>query len=124
MDAKNLGFLGVKVVAVSVRDRRRAWRFYGETLGLEPAMEGGEQVGFQLGAQTLMPKDDYAQPTDLPNPRITLAVEDARGLEEVLAARGVRIADPVTQYGEFFVGSFLDSEGNKLWFCSPVQPPP
>ncbi len=118
MDAKNLGFLGVKVIAVSARDLRRAWRFYGETLGLVPALEDGEQVGFMLGDQVLMPKDDYAQPTDLPNPRITLAVEDARGLEEALTARGVRIADPVAQYGSFFVGSFLDSEGNKLWFCS------
>lgn len=23
-------------------------------------------------------------------------------------------------YGQFDVGSFLDSEGNKLWFCSAV----
>jgi hypothetical protein len=21
----------------------------------------------------------------------------------------------------FYIGSFLDSEGNKLWFCSPVE---
>ena len=30
------------------------------------------------------------------------------------------ISDPVQAYDEFYVGSFLDSEGNKLWFCSPV----
>jgi hypothetical protein len=37
-----------------------------------------------------------------------------------LRARGVVIADPVQVYDEFYVGSFLDSEGNKLWFCSAV----
>jgi len=33
----------------------------------------------------------------------------------------VIIADPVQAYDDgFHVGSFLDSEGNKLWFCSPL----
>lgn len=118
MSDANLGFLGVKVVAVSVLDRARAWQFYGKTLGLAPAYEDGEEVGFVLGDQVLMPKDGYATPTEIPNPRITIAVRDARELEKALTARGVRIADPVAQYGTFFVGSFLDSEGNKLWFCS------
>ena len=43
-----------------------------------------------------------------------------RGTEEALRARNVTISDPVQAYDEFYVGSFLDSEGNKLWFCSPV----
>ena len=32
----------------------------------------------------------------------------------------VVVSDPVQVYDDFYVGSFLDSEGNKLWICSPV----
>jgi hypothetical protein len=33
--------------------------------------------------------------------------------------RAVTISDPVQLYeGKYWVGGFLDSEGNKLWFCS------
>jgi hypothetical protein len=34
---------------------------------------------------------------------------------------GVTISDPVNLFDEFYVGGFLDSEGNKLWFCSPEK---
>jgi hypothetical protein len=58
-------------------------------------------------------------PTDDPNPRITLQVHDARGTEELLRERAVTISDPVKFYDEkFWVGGLLDSEGNKIWFCS------
>lgn len=50
---------------------------------------------------------------------MTIATENARRTEALLRARGVTISDPVETYDEFDVGSFLDSEGNKLWFCSP-----
>ncbi len=45
---------------------------------------------------------------------------DARQTEKRLLARGVRISDGVSLYEEglFYIGAFLDSEGNKLWFCS------
>jgi hypothetical protein len=33
----------------------------------------------------------------------------------------ITISDPAEAYDDFYVGSFLDSEGNKLWFCSPVE---
>ncbi len=32
--------------------------------------------------------------------------------------RSVEIPDPVSDYGGRLIGSFLDSEGNKIWFCS------
>ena len=38
-----------------------------------------------------------------------------------MRALGVVIADPVAVYGQALVGSFLDSEGNKLWFCSAPE---
>lgn len=123
MNSSPLGFLAIKVLALSVTDLDRANRFYRETLALPPAYEDDEQVGHLLGKTILMLKPDwYAPPTELLNPRVTIATEDARQTERALRERGVRIADPVAQYDEFWVGSFLDSEGNKLWFCSPAGP--
>ncbi|WP_265942684.1 VOC family protein [Dechloromonas sp. A34] len=116
-----LGLKYVKVVALSVTELERANRFYQEKLGLEPAFEGKEQVGWQLGQVILMLKPDWAAPTDRPNPRITVATDHAPTTQEALRARGITIANEVQVYGDFHVGSFLDSEGNKLWFCSPTN---
>lgn len=117
-----LGIQRVKVVALAVIDLARANRFYKETLGLEPAFEGTEQVGWWLGQVILMLKPDWAMPTEQPNPRITLATEHAPATQEALRARDIVISNEVQAYGDFYVGSFLDSEGNKLWFCSPTTP--
>ena len=123
--ADALEFQRVKTIALAVTDRGRAERFYGEMLGLVPAFEAGQQMGFSLGETILMLKDDwYGAPTAVPNPRITLAVDDAAKIEAALEERGVTIADPVKVYDEGYgynIGSFLDSEGNKLWFCSPIR---
>ena len=116
-----LGIQRVKVVAVSVTDLARANRFYKEKLGLEPAFEGSEQVGWWLGQVILMLKPDWAAPTATPNPRVTLATDHAPATQEALRARDITIANEVEIYGDFYVGSFLDSEGNKLWFCSPAK---
>ena len=123
----SLGIQGLKVVALAAQDLERARRFYGETLGLPPAFEGARQVGFSLGNVIVMLKsaDDgwYALPTDQLNPRITLATDNAPDTERALRARGVAIANPVQPYPAegFYVGSFLDSEGNRIWFCSPIE---
>ena len=122
---KALGFHRIKAIALAVTDRGRAERFYGEMLGLAPASEAGQQMGFFLGETILMLKDDwYGAPTALPNPRITIAVDDATKIEAALKERRVTVADPVKVYDEgngYYIGSFLDSEGNKLWFCSPMR---
>ena len=120
MESSQLGFKCVKVVAFAVGDPARANRFYGETLGLAPAIEDGQQVGYRLGDTILMLKDGwYGTPTAEPNPRITLECADARATEAALRKREVTISDPVDRYDEgYLVGGFLDSEGNKLWFCS------
>jgi catechol 2,3-dioxygenase-like lactoylglutathione lyase family enzyme len=121
MSTSPLGFLRIKVIALSVLELDRANKFYGETLGLPPAYEGTQHVGYLLGQTILMLKANwYAPPTEAPNPRVTIATEDARKTEKALHACGVAISDPVQAYDDFYVGSFLDSEGNKLWFCSPV----
>jgi predicted enzyme related to lactoylglutathione lyase len=115
-------FLCVKVIALPVLDLGRANKFYGEMLGLPPAYEGTEQVGYALGQTILMLKTNSdVPPTEAPNPRVTIETEDARATEKSLRASGVVISDPVQVYDEkHYVGSFLDSEGNKLWFCSFV----
>ena len=123
MDISKLGFQRIKAIALAVTDRGRAERFYGETLGLAPAFEAGRQIGYFLGPTIVMLKDDwYGSPTVFPNPRITIAVDHAVNMAAALKQRGVTIADPVQAYDDgYHVGSFLDSEGNKLWFCSPIE---
>jgi len=119
MKTSPLGLLNVKVVALAVTNPERARHFYGETLGLAPAYEGDVQVGFYLGNTLLMLKSDGSiQPTDTPNPRITILTADAVRTEQGLCARDVVVPDCVALYDDYLVGSFLDSEGNKLWFCS------
>jgi catechol 2,3-dioxygenase-like lactoylglutathione lyase family enzyme len=122
MSAESLLFRRVVVVAVSVRDPERANKFYAETLGLPPAYEEQQQVGYQIGETILMLKADWDQPpVEQPNPRVTIETDDARLTEKALRARGVAISDPVEIYDKVHaVGSFLDSEGNKIWFCSYI----
>lgn len=116
-----LGIQRVKVIALAVTSLERANRFYEDMLGLAPAFEGAEHVGWQLDEIVLMLKPDWETPTATPNPRITLASVDAMATQAALRARGIEVADEVQAYGDFLIGSFLDSEGNKLWFCSPAS---
>ena len=112
----------IKVVALPIVDPERAAKFYETVLELKLAYEGGNQVGYYLGDIILMLKSNwYACPTQNPNPRITIETDDAVQMERQLRESGVIISDPIEAYDEFYVGSFLDSEGNKLWFCAPVK---
>jgi len=122
MSTTALGFLRVKAVALAVNDLKRAEQFYGQTLGLALTVENGVTMGYAFGGCILLLKpaaDWYAKPTAEPNPRITVEVNDAYVTESELKNRGVTISDPVKIYDKVHpVGSFLDSEGNKIWFCS------
>lgn len=113
--------MSVRAIALAVTDEARANEFYGKTLGLPPAIEDDVKQGFLLDKTLLLLKpiaDWYGKPSDELNARITLEVEDARETERALRAAGVTISDPIAVYGSHPVGAFLDSEGNKLWFCS------
>ncbi|MBV9999513.1 MAG: VOC family protein [Verrucomicrobia bacterium] len=111
------GFQSVKVIALGATDVVRARRFYSQILQLEEDRETTGEVGYRIGSSVLSIRE--YPPTGDPNPRITLQVPDARETEKRLVERAVTISDPVTLYeGRFWVGGFLDSEGNKLWFCS------
>ena len=120
MTTKSLQFRRVRVIAISVLDSARANKFYAETLGMPPAYEGQEQVGYLIGETILLLKANWDQPpVQNPNPRITVETDDARDTEKALRSRGVVISDPVEIYDRTHaVGSFLDTEGNKIWFCS------
>jgi len=123
MSTKSLQFRRVRVIAISVLDSARANKFYAETLGMPPAYEEQEQVGYLIGETILMLKANWDQPpVQNPNPRITVETDDARETEKALRSRGVVISDPVEIYDRTHaVGSFLDTEGNKIWFCSYVS---
>jgi catechol 2,3-dioxygenase-like lactoylglutathione lyase family enzyme len=120
MSAQSIAFRCVKVIALPVLDLERANKFYGETLSLPPAYEENEKVGYMVGETILMLKADLDQaPTQTPNPRVTVQTDDARETEKNLRSRDVTISDPVAIYDKTHcVGSFLDTEGNKVWFCS------
>jgi predicted enzyme related to lactoylglutathione lyase len=112
-------FRGVRGVALPMLDEARAKHFYEEVLKLPIAVQAGEPIGYLLGETILMLKMDwYAPPSAEPSPRVTLEVDDARAIEKELGKRGVTIADKPEKYGISYIGSFFDSEGNKLWFCS------
>lgn len=114
-----LNWVDIKALALAVTDVDRAMHFYTDILSLPPAYEDGKRVGNRLGHTVLLFKTDLpVQPSAVLNPRVTIQTDDARRTETVLRQRGVVIADSVERYGEAWVGSFLDSEGNKLWFCS------
>jgi predicted enzyme related to lactoylglutathione lyase len=117
MKISPLGFQSVKVIALAATDLARAKRFYSEILQLEEDRETTDEVGYRIGESVLIIREH--PPTADPNPRITLQVQDARETQKRLTERAVTISDPVQLYeGKYLVGGFLDSEGNKLWFCS------
>jgi catechol-2,3-dioxygenase len=117
MKTSSLGFQSVKVIALAASDVDRANRFYSETLQLEEDRKSTAEVGYRIGESVLVLRQ-YPPAAD-PNPRITLQVQDARETEKQLTERAVTISDPVELYeNKYWVGGFLDSEGNKLWFCS------
>jgi catechol 2,3-dioxygenase-like lactoylglutathione lyase family enzyme len=124
-ETKNdLEFVQVKAIALAVTDAKRAVRFYQETLGLPPENVRQMEMAFMIGNVILLLKpveEWYGRPTEELNARITLEVKDSYATEKALRQRGVTISDPVAVYGGNPIGSFLDSEGNKLWFCSEAN---
>jgi hypothetical protein len=99
----------------------RAKRFYGKTLSLPPESDRGMEMAYMIGEVILLLKPEeewYGKPTEELNARLTLRVKDAYATEKALIEKGVTISDTVTVYGQNPIGAFLDSEGNKLWFCS------
>jgi len=117
----DLGFIRVKGIALAVTDLDRANRFYGETLALPPDTIRNMESAYLIGDTIVMLKTEeeiQAKPTEKLNPRITVETHDSFATEKALKERGVTVSDPVTLYDNTPIGAFLDSEGNKIWFCS------
>ena len=117
----NLGFIRVKGIALAVSDLDRANRFYRETLALPPDTIRNMDSAYLIGDSIVMLKTQeewHAKPTEELNPRITVETQDAYATEKALKERGITVSDPVTLYDGTPIGAFLDSEGNKIWFCS------
>jgi catechol 2,3-dioxygenase-like lactoylglutathione lyase family enzyme len=117
----NLGFIRVKGIALAVSDLDRANRFYRETLALPPDTIRNMKSAYLIGDAIVMLKAQeewHAKPTEELNPRITVETHDAFATEKALKERGITVSDPVTLYDGTPIGAFLDSEGNKIWFCS------
>ncbi len=117
----NLGFIRVKGIALAVTELDRANRFYGETLALPPDTIRNMESAYLIGDAIVMLKTQeecHAKPTEELNPRITVETQDAFATEKALKERGITVSDPVTLYDGTPIGAFLDSEGNKIWFCS------
>ena len=117
----DLGLIRVKGIALAVTDLERANRFYGETLGLPPDTIRNMESAYLIGDTIVMLKTEeeiQAKPTPELNPRITVETHDSFATEKALKERGVTVSDPVTLYDDTPIGAFLDSEGNKIWFCS------
>ena len=117
----NLGFIRVKGLALAVTDLDRANRFYSDTLALPPDTIRNMESSYLIGDAIVMLKTQeecHAEPTEELNPRITVETHDAFATEKALKERGVTVSDPVTLYDTTPIGAFLDSEGNKIWFCS------
>ena len=117
----DLGFIRVKGMALAVTDLDRANRFYGETLALPPDTIRNMESAYLIGDTIVMLKTEeeiQAKPTEELNPRITVETDDSFATEKALKERGVTVSDPVTFYDNTPIGAFLDSEGNKIWFCS------
>jgi hypothetical protein len=109
----DLGFIRVNL--------ERANRFYGETLALPPDTIRNMESAYLIGDTIVMLKTEeeiQAKPTEELNPRITVETDDSFATEKALKERGVTVSDPVTLYDDTPIGAFLDSEGNKIWFCS------
>ena len=73
----HMDFQAVKVIALAATDIPRARQFYSETLGLEEDTTSTDETGYRLGEQVLIFRDGYP-PSDDPNPRLTLRVQDAQ----------------------------------------------
>lgn len=114
-------FKSVKVIALAVSNLERAKTFYGSTLGLVPETAHGMDGAYMVGDSIILLKpigEWYGRPSPDLNARVTLEVADAAETEKELRQKGVTVSDAVGTFEGHPLGAFLDSEGNKLWFCS------
>ena len=108
----------VDFVAVPTRDRDRAEKFYGETLGLRKNPLSTETwIEFETGNLTLAlvtPEEFGMDFAPLPFCSVVLRVDDVEATKERLGAKGVEFRGDTWDSGVCNGASFLDPDGNGL----------
>jgi catechol 2,3-dioxygenase-like lactoylglutathione lyase family enzyme len=113
-----IGAQRVDFVAIPTRDRERAVRFYGETLGLERNPNSAESwVEFETGNVTLAivtPEEFGMEFAPLPFGAIALRVPDVAQARARLEDAGVEFPGEIFDSGVCNGASFKDPDGNGL----------
>ena len=108
----------VDFIAVPVRDRERAAKFYGETLGLQKNPNSSEKwVEFETGNVTLaivVPEEIGRPHSPLPFGSIAIRVPDVDAARKRLQDAGVEFKGDVWDSGVCNGAMFTDPDGNGL----------
>jgi predicted enzyme related to lactoylglutathione lyase len=113
-------------VAVPTRDRERAAKFYGETLGLERNPNSSEMwIEFETGNLTiaLLPHEFTGRGEFVPSSGpIALRVPDVNEARRKLEDAGVEFQMDTIDSGVCFIAPFADPDGNSLMLHSRYAP--
>jgi len=105
-------------IAIPVRDRERAAKFYGETLGLERNPNSTDTwIEFETGNVTLafVDPEQAGQPfVPLPFGTIALRVPDVEAAKKKLQAEGIEFIGETWDSGVCNGAVFTDPDGNGL----------
>jgi predicted enzyme related to lactoylglutathione lyase len=113
-----IGAQRVDFIGVPVRDRERAAKFYGETLGLERNPNSSERwIEFETGNVTLaLVPIEYIggefQP--LPGAAIAIRVTDVEEAKRRLEEAGIGFKGEIIDSGVCHIAPFTDPDGNGL----------
>lgn len=118
----------IGVVSVNVTNWAAAKKFYGETLGLPMAFEGGDEMGWcEFGAhgQTTFAISlwrDATPPSREGGATPVFDVDDAQKTIEALRKKGVKCEDVTTIPDMVAFATFYDPEGNRLQIAQTLAP--
>lgn len=115
-------------VAVPTRDRERAAKFYGETLGLPMSVHLQERnyAEFETGNLTLSVIDaaKMGMEHQVRGHEIALHVDDVKAARETLESRGVSFRGDTFDTGVCHMALFSDPDGNRLMLHHRYAPRP
>jgi catechol 2,3-dioxygenase-like lactoylglutathione lyase family enzyme len=113
-----IGAQRVDFVSIPVRDKERAAKFYGETLGLQlNPLTGGSWPEFETGNVTLavvVPEELGLEFEPLPFGSVAIRVPDVGEARAKLEAAGIEFERDSFDSGVCHMAFFRDSEGNGL----------
>jgi catechol 2,3-dioxygenase-like lactoylglutathione lyase family enzyme len=123
-----IGAQRVDFIAVPTRDRARAERFYGETLGLDKNPNSTERwIEFETGNVTLAlvtPEEMGIEFSPLPVGAIAIRVPDVEAAKQALSDAGVEFMGETWDSGVCNGAAFRDPDGNGLLLHHRYAPYP